>query len=754
MTDQRTRILVADDEEAILDLYRRILGRPQETVAAESELDHLAARLFADGSQGVAVPAGGTAPRSAVAEPFFDVVVCQQGEQAVNYTEEAIAAGRPFAVAFIDVRMPPGIDGVATAERLRALDPELHLVMVTAYSDVDPRDIGCRVPPADKLLYLQKPFTLPEINQCAQALAAKWHAERALRRMNAELENRVQQGLLDLAEKNRALHHQIAQRERIEIQKEQSLSLLRATLESTADGILVVNTEGRIVDRNAKFAAMWRIPESVMLSGDDDQALAAVLAQLEEPEQFLSRVHELYADEEASSLDVLKFKDGRVFERFSQPQRIAGRSVGRVWSFRDITERHKVQIELSLAKEAAEAASRAKSEFLANMSHEIRTPMTAILGYAEDLASQENTAGVPPEWISAANTIKRNGQHLIEVINDLLDISKIEAGKMEVECIECFPVQLVADVQTLMQVRADGSGLKLEVQLAGPIPEKIYSDPTRLRQILVNLVGNAIKFTEHGSVRLGLRYLPPSGESPDLLEFEVSDTGIGMTPGQIAGLFESFRQADTSTTRRYGGTGLGLAISQRLARMMGGVISVESRPYVGSTFRLSLPAGNIQGVRMLDSPWIDGLTDAHKSCGGGEVSDLHCRILLAEDAPDTRVLVSRLLRKAGAEVVIVGNGQEAVDRVLASHDEDTGFDVVLMDMQMPVMDGYTAVRRLRSKGYCSPIIALTAHAMVSDRAKCIEAGCDDHTPKPVNRRHLLDAIRRQLERQRKPAPAD
>jgi len=188
--------------------------------------------------------------------------------------------------------------------------------------------------------------------------------------------------------------------------------------------------------------------------------------------------------------------------------------------------------------------------------------------------------------------------------------------------------------------------------------------------------------------------------------------------------------------------------------MMGGLISVESRPRVGSTFRLSLPTGNLQGVRMLDSPRIDGLTDAYKSCGGGEVSDLHCRILLAEDAPDTQVLVSRLLRKVGAEVVVVGNGQEAVDRVLASQEEDAWFDVVLMDMQMPVMDGYTAARRLRSKGYCGPIIALTAHAMVSDRAKCIEAGCDDHTPKPINRRNLLDAIRRQLERQRKPAPAD
>ena len=396
--------------------------------------------------------------------------------------------------------------------------------------------------------------------------------------------------------------------------------------------------------------------------------------------------------------------------------------------------------------EVAESATQAKSRFLANMSHEIRTPMTAILGFADMLLGEEGLDRAPPARVHALETIKRNGYYLLDLINDILDLSKIEAGKVEVERIACSPVKLVIAIASLMRLRAESKRLPLKIEYVGAIPETIQSDPTRLRQILTNLVGNAIKFTETGNVRLVTRLVQSTG-SPPRLRFDVIDTGIGMTREQVFKIFEPFTQADASTTRKFGGTGLGLTISKRLAELMDGDITISSTLGRGSTFSLSVETGPVDGVAMLDNPTEAIFEKRHEAeTPAGSKVRLDCRILLAEDGPDNQRLISFLLKKAGAEVTVAENGQTARDHALAAKDEGNPFDVILMDIQMPVMDGYEATRQLRQAGYTGPIVALTANAMDGDDEKCRRAGCDDYLSKPIDHNKFLPLVAQHAER--------
>ena len=423
--------------------------------------------------------------------------------------------------------------------------------------------------------------------------------------------------------------------------------------------------------------------------------------------------------------------------------------------FVDISERKQVEKELqqyAAALEeanhtlreystAADTATRAKSEFLANMSHEIRTPMTAILGFSEMLLGEDGIDRAPPARVDSLRTIQRNGRYLLDLINDILDLSKIEAGKIELEEAECSPSQVVSDVVSLMQVRADAKNLTLDAEFEGMIPETIRTDPLRLRQVLINLLGNALKFTELGGVRLKVRFLSMlSSDASSKLVFEVIDTGIGMTAEQTQRLFQPFMQADNSTSRRFGGTGLGLTISKRLAELLGGDITLTSQHGIGSTFSLVIDPGPLDGVPMVNPP--------DTRCGTSEPSNetafmpegLSCRILLAEDGPDNQRLIAFLLRKAGAEVDLAENGLVARERAMERLNQGKPYDVVLMDMQMPIMDGYQATRELRKSGYDRPIVALTANAMAGDREKCLAAGCDEFATKPIDRRALLKSV--------------
>ena len=395
----------------------------------------------------------------------------------------------------------------------------------------------------------------------------------------------------------------------------------------------------------------------------------------------------------------------------------------------------------------AEAANLAKSEFLANMSHELRTPMTAIMGYADLLLEEINDDQTPERRIKDVQIIKRNGDHLLAIIDDILNLSKIEAGKLSVESITCSPLAIIEDVLTLMRVRSDAKGIALNVVYETLMPVSFQSDPTRLRQILVNLVGNAIKFTEVGSVRLMVRLVTGNNQS---LEFDVVDSGIGMLPEQQERLFQPFVQADTTMTRKFGGTGLGLTICKRLAELLGGdVCLVESVPGKGSRFRMTITTGPLDGVELI-APNVNFVTEAAKT-GVGKLEEPSwslsgCRVLLAEDGPDDQKFISYVIKKAGADVTIVGNGQLAVDVALQAIEAGLPFHVILMDMQMPVLDGYGAVVLLRTKGYRHPIIALTAHLRSGDHDNCVAAGCDDYAPKPINKASLISTCRKWMDR--------
>lgn len=415
-----------------------------------------------------------------------------------------------------------------------------------------------------------------------------------------------------------------------------------------------------------------------------------------------------------------------LWDEQGKPVRMAG-------SLSDIEARKRAEELLDVARRQAEAANEAKSEFLANMSHEIRTPMTAILGYADLLQETGEAAPNPGMRSEIVETVRRNGEHLMAIINDILDLSKIEAGKMTIERRDCSPVTILHEVVSTMKDRAETRGLYLGL-IENNLPAAINTDPTRLRQILINLLGNAIKFTHKGSVVVAARGFD-SDQGPRLC-FAVTDTGIGIEPRHLSSLFVPFNQADSSMSRRFGGTGLGLVISRRLAQALGGDITVVSTPRVGSTFTLEIAATPAQ---MVESPaettapessrrLVTGRSDAATSRG------LH--VLLAEDGEDNRRLFLHYLRKAGITVHAVENGKQAVE--LFRQVPAPVFDAILMDMQMPELDGYAATRVLRELGCTVPIIALTAHAMAGDRERCLAAGCDDYLSKPVDSIKLVE----------------
>lgn len=406
-----------------------------------------------------------------------------------------------------------------------------------------------------------------------------------------------------------------------------------------------------------------------------------------------------------------------------------------VW--RDITERKRVEEELYNAKGAAEAANWAKSSFLANMSHEIRTPMTTILGFADLLMTDHLSRQEQAEFI---NTIRKNGKVLLDLINDILDLSRIEAGKLEVEKTRTSLTQLVADVLSVARLKADQKGLVLKVERLGLIPNMIETDPIRLRQILVNLVGNAVKFTEQGEVKLSISSSRDNDRNLKM-QFTVSDTGIGIAPKKIEEIFKPFTQADPSTGRRYGGTGLGLAISIKLAKALGGNITVQSELGKGSTFILTIDSGLSEHDLALDSSLK--IVESGRIPKAEKIA-VRGRILLAEDDHDIQKLISLILKHSHIEYEIAENGRIACELAKKSQDEGRPFYLILMDIQMPEMNGYEAVKCLRNRGWNGLIIALTAHALTGDKEKCLEAGFNDYLKKPITVSVFEETLRHYL----------
>lgn len=413
--------------------------------------------------------------------------------------------------------------------------------------------------------------------------------------------------------------------------------------------------------------------------------------------------------------------------------RAALKTRSRQYDMRDLLEKYK------RTSEAAESASRTKSSFLANMSHEIRTPLNSIMGFGDLLLDPGTTDADRVEFVA---TIQRNGKLLSQIIDDILDLSKVEAGKMSVENIRTSLPDLIGEVMLVMRQHAFEKGIDLNFIADASTPSTIVTDPTRFKQILLNIIGNAIKFTQRGQVDVSIQMLPytPDSSAPSAsseayvkkLCINVEDTGRGISSEQQSFLFQPFTQADSSTTRKFGGTGLGLILSRRLAEALGGGLELtKSKLDVGSIFTLTIQAQDPEGVFDigLNSLKMDPPTIFRKHLLSG------ISVLVVEDAPDNQFLIRQILRRSGANVDLAENGQEGVEKALKRE-----YDIVLMDLQMPVKDGLMATAELRHFGYSKPIVAVSAAAMIEDRDRAIKMGCNDHITKPIGVSRLLAAV--------------
>ena len=503
-------------------------------------------------------------------------------------------------------------------------------------------------------------------------------------------------------------------------------SRLRATLEASADGILLVDRHGAIINMNRRFSQMWELPDE-LLTRRDDQGIGILRFISEcfaDPDDFEARARHIRPDTDEETFSTLHLENGKVFECKSRPARQDEQIIGRVYTYSDVTERFQIQQELIRARDQAKAANRAKGEFLAMMSHEIRTPMNGIIGTAQLLGLTELNA----EQAEYARTIAASGDALLGIINDILDYSKIEAGKLKLESTTFNLDELLSDLEQLFIARIREQSVHYECRRGDEVPGQLIGDPTRLRQILVNLVGNAFKFTSQGSIRVSVSLLARQG-SDVRLRFSVRDTGIGILPAKRDAIFKPFEQADRSTSRRYGGTGLGLSICSQLAALMGGEIGVDSEEGKGSDFWFSV---NLK------------VSDAQTVQSGQEVEPVpqtlrrETRVLVAEDNRVNQVLLVRMLEKLGAgEVSVVSGGLEALEQCL-----QRSFDLIFMDARMPDMDGLETTRILRDRGVMARIIGVSGDAMAEDRLAAIAAGMDDYLSKPVTIAALVDAVGR------------
>ncbi|MGR8921719.1 MAG: ATP-binding protein, partial [Gammaproteobacteria bacterium] len=525
---------------------------------------------------------------------------------------------------------------------------------------------------------------------------------------------------------------------------------VRSALDTLAEGLLVVDKKSNVVLANAAFAAIvGKTPEQLI--GHRAREIGFVDASdapLPADETPWGRALEEGTPQRNTNL-ALYDRDGlrRMFIVNCSPVLgTGGDHAGVLISLDDVTELEENKVELQASKEAAEAANKAKSDFLANMSHEIRTPMNAILGFTDALRRgyDHSTA----ERSKYLDTIHSSGQHLLQLINDVLDLSKVEAGRLEVERLEIAPHEVVREVVTVLRARAEDAGITLSLSVDGDVPATIESDPTRLRQIATNLIGNAIKFTREGGVSVHLDFVELA--SGPRYRMRVVDTGIGIAADKLEGIFDPFVQADASVTRNFGGTGLGLAISRRFARGLGGDIEAFSTPGEGTEFVVTLDPGPLVDVPLI-APEA-AMAEPEAANEGQAMTWAFTpgqRVLVVDDGEENRELVRIVLDSVGLEIETAENGQVAVDLASGGH-----FDAILMDMQMPVMDGYAASARLREAGLSVPIVALTADAMKGFEEKCLAAGCSHYLTKPVDIDRLLDLLGRLLDGRQVEASAE
>lgn len=523
-----------------------------------------------------------------------------------------------------------------------------------------------------------------------------------------------------------------------------SLSVMRATLDSTWDGILVTADDGRITGYNQTYVDMWRVPTERINSGDHSSLLQFTASQFAEPRRFIARVDEIYATALPESFDLLQLADGRTYERFSRTLLVEEQAVGRVWSFRDVTERRKAEDALREAAEErkqlldsersarshAERMSDMKDEFLATLSHELRTPLSAILGWSHVLRHGARSSDDLQKGIEA---IERNARAQTQLIEDLLDMSRITSGKVRLDAQPVQPVSFIEAAIETVRPAADAKGIRLE-KVLDPLAGPVSGDPNRLQQVVWNLLSNAIKFTpKDGRVQILLERVNSH------LEISVADTGIGMEPEFLKHAFDRFRQADHSTTRKYGGLGLGLSIVKHLVELHGGTVMARSAGEGhGATFTVHLPIAVFHRVSQ-DPPRLHPVAITSLSLHFKPLDLSGIKVLIVDDEPDSRILLERVLTECKAQVLVAATAETALPAI-----ERDRPDVLVSDIGMPGVDGYELLRRVRALGEARggklPAIALTAFARSEDRTRALRAGFQVHVSKPVEPSELIATV--------------
>lgn len=793
------RVLIADDDARLLEYYRGIFER-------DNSLDFLS-------------PEG--------ADDELDVHSFPDGAPLVDFFLSEYARGERIPLCLLDMRMKT-MDGLTAAETIRAVDPMVIIIIITAYSDVTPVEIRGRL--SEDIYYVKKPFNEDELYSLVASLLKNWNTREALRESESNYRRLLEHSnegivILDAAGDitfansriSKMLGHDISEMcgyplsqfmdtENGEILKGKILNRMHGiseryeleltrrdgeTVPTIVSASPVSGKNGAITGSFAVISDMTEIRKAHESLRKANEELVRAERVARESELWMSTVLQsvlmgivivdthtreiVYVNEIARNLIGLEKSEiiGSACRKHICPANTdrcpvldLGQSVenservlvnnfghgitilksinrinyqGRdvlLECFVDISDLKRIEAELLEAKDAAEASSKAKSRFLANMSHEIRTPMNGVLGMLE-LLQHSGLSETQVQWVGMAHD---SAEKLLSIINDILDFSKIEAGRLELTASEFSLHTLTAEVISFFQLKAQAKMITLRCSVDEYVPDLVRGDAIRLRQILINLLGNAIKFTEKGEVLLGVSVVEETAAGL-IVRFDVRDTGSGISQDALPTIFRAFCQADDSTSRRYEGTGLGLSISKQLVEMMGGTIGVESTQGKGSLFWFTIPTTSGSGETKRVEETI-AESEIQESGSGAATAQL--RVLLAEDNPVNQEIGRLILESLECQVKVVGDGGLAVEAVFSN-----AYDIVLMDCQMPKVDGYEATKMIRKRELQAgqdqrriPIVALTAHAMEQDRKDCLDAGMDDYLAKPYSVTQLVDILQK------------